>query len=410
MANRVEAIRLAIITTSYPRWPDDDSSIFVSRLVSAFMRHGAGGYVFTPYTDGAAESEAQESFLIERVKYGLFKKGCLAYGAGIVPNIKAKPLLAFQAPLLLLALGYRAFRRHSEYDLQVANWSTSALSAWFNYLISRTPYIVIVRGEDMRLLRNKWLKLLLLHPLRKARAIVSVNDAFLDVLKDDYGLEAEKLACIPNGVTVETKGDAEYETFLKEEGFSADGRYLLFVGTLIPRKRIDILVRLMARPELEGFKLILCGRTTDVQYVSKLKREAEALGCSGRIIFAGAVSPARVPFYYRLARYYVSASAFEGRSNSLLEALAYGKAVIATNIPGHAEVISDGENGRLFPVDDDADSPAALISGLEREPEKRVSLENNARAIAAKFSWERTAEEYFKIFERVKPHRPTSAS
>ena len=385
--------RLCVLATSYPRFSGDDSSVFVKRLVEALARSGAGGVVIVPRDGEEPAVEPQGSFRVERYRYGIFSRGSLAFGAGIAPNIRAHPLRALQAPGLIAGMALRAWRLREQYDVVLANWAPAGLAAWINRRICGRPYVVVLRGEDARLLKSPWLKPLFRRILRGAEQVLAVSRDFVDLARRDYGISGDRSAFIPNGVSLAEVEPAAYREFLARRALQPDIRYLLFIGTVVPRKRIEILLQALALPGLAGFRLIVCGRTDNREYVARLHALADGLGVSRRVTFAGMTDPAEIPCFLKLAHCYVSASEFEGRSNSLLEAAAAGKVILASRIAAHAEIIRDGENGLLF---EDAAELGRRLESVERDADLRRRLSAAAARLAGEHSWERCAEEYLR--------------
>ena len=138
--------RIAVLSTSYPRRSDDDAGVFVARLVSALSKEGATGTVLVPYDQNEPKSEIQGNFKIERYRYGVFSKGRLAFGSGILPNLRKDPTLIFQAPALIIQGARAAAKASKESDVMHCNWIVSALSGFLAKLITKKPYVVTARG------------------------------------------------------------------------------------------------------------------------------------------------------------------------------------------------------------------------------------------------------------------------
>jgi glycosyltransferase involved in cell wall biosynthesis len=108
-----------------------------------------------------------------------------------------------------------------------------------------------------------------------------------------------------------------------------------------------------------------------------------------------------VASYLVHAAAYVTASEFEGRPNAVLEALALGKVVLASDIPAHREIITDGENGLIFEMEHTTDAAYRLIQTL-RNAEITQRLEEAARTSVKEFTWERCAIRYLSLFKTAR--------
>jgi len=107
--------------------------------------------------------------------------------------------------------------------------------------------------------------------------------------------------------------------------------------------------------------------------------------------------PEEIACYLKLARFYISASEFEGRSNSILEAFAAGGAGFASNIEAHREIIEQGKTGFLFAVNA-IDALAQQIKQIDRQQDLYESVAAAAQNFASQFTWERTAQEYMQLY------------
>lgn len=391
--------RVCLLTTSFPRFPDDEASVFLQRLVEGYSGANARGIVIVPRDQNEQEQSTCAAFQVYRFRYGIFRRGALAFGAGIMPNLRQRPTLIFQAPMLLLQLIIQAVRRRNEYDVVHANWALALLAAWISSFLTAKPYIVTLRGEDIPLLQMALMKFFCRAALHKASKIVSVNEQFVSDIKKIASLSAQKCIVIPNGVSVSAPAVSSVESLLASRGLTS-GEYMLFVGTVIPRKRVDVLIRALTLPSLARYQLVICGRLDQAECVENLRKLAGELGVSERVTFEGAVAPSKIPLYLSGSAFYISASAFEGRPNAVLEALASGKVVVASNIAAHAEIIRHAENGFLF----DAEKLASLemvLGDFLQSTQRRASIQAAAVESTKNLSWDTCARHYVSVFEHL---------
>jgi len=340
-------MHLTVLTTSYPRHSADDAGIFVKRMVDAFAERGVSGVVVVPRDRDEPEEEVHGRWSTHRFSYGILGRGQLAFGSGIVPKLRRRPWLMLDAVHLVRRMAQHATTLSDTTDLIHANWIGAGVAAWMAHRRTAIPYVVTLRGEDARLLQHRLLRPFLMPVVRNACAVTVVSEEFLALLRGPCGLPKEKTRCIANGAELTPPTAAQQTAFLARYGWNTARRYLVFVGTITPRKRVDQLLRAMPELARLGFDLILCGRTDDTSYVESLKKMLDA-SLQQHVHFVGAVPPQEIPHFLTLASAYVSASEFEGRPNAVLEALSLGKPAYVSDIPAHREVISPGTNGALF--------------------------------------------------------------
>jgi len=179
--------------------------------------------------------------------------------------------------------------------------------------------------------------------------------------------EPRQSVTVVNGVDLEAQERVVTAAPIPRERFGL-GRDLFVLGTVArfdPVKRLDTLVgalRVLERPRV-SLLLVGGGPETD-----RLQRLVAATHLNGRVIFTGWLDDsARV---YPAIDLYVTASAKEGLPLALLEAMGAGLAVVATDVPGHRDVVRDGETGLLVPAGNEA-ALAAAIATLMDDPERR---------------------------------------
>ncbi|MGH7730627.1 MAG: glycosyltransferase family 4 protein [Candidatus Eiseniibacteriota bacterium] len=211
---------------------------------------------------------------------------------------------------------------------------------------------------------------------------------------------------IPNGVDVDRfRPDvAPFETW-RDEGHVN----LLFVGRLDPRKGLHLL--LAAMPEV-------CARTRGRARLlivgnSVLRPGLEArvpAAVRDRVRFLGHVPSADLPRWYATGDIFVSpASGNESFGIVLLEAMAAGRPVVATDIPGYRSVIQQGENAEAFPPGDVASLARALVRLIE-DPARRAELARRGRARAMEFAWPRVTDRIEAVYRQTLERRTAVTS
>lgn len=167
-----------------------------------------------------------------------------------------------------------------------------------------------------------------------------------------------------------------------------DGRpNILFVGRLEKRKGFRHLIRAfqIIKQTLPDARLIVCGAFSDKDKAPFI-RYARATKLRS-VHFIGYVSPEELPRYYRTATIFCAPSTgFESFGIILLEAMAAGVPIVASDIAGYRQVVSDGSEGLLVPPKDEPALANALIA-LLRDPQRRAAMSDCGKRKAAEYDW-----------------------
>ncbi len=197
-------------------------------------------------------------------------------------------------------------------------------------------------------------------------------------------IDGDKVTAIPNFTDLDIQTHAE------------EGDYFIYTGRLLHEKGIDILIR--AAGSLEGARLLLVG---EGPVECELKREAEKYG-SGRVEFTGFLSGEDFERTVAGARFIVLPSRwYENLPFSIMEAMAAGKPVVATDIGGIPEMVDDGETGLLFPVGDE-EALRGCLARMNSDPELRREMGQKGREKAERlYGRGRHYESVMEVYDAV---------
>jgi glycosyltransferase involved in cell wall biosynthesis len=194
---------------------------------------------------------------------------------------------------------------------------------------------------------------------------------------------------------------ARIEDFRDAVPFSHPRPYILAIGRVVPQKGFDLLLRAFAAagPGVEGHDLIIAG---DGVQLPELKALVAELGLQSRVRFPGKADRATaVGLFCGCSFFALPSRADEGLPVVCAEALAAGKAVVATRSGGAPEAIVHGRTGLIVEREDVAGLAAALTT-LTRDANLRGQFAAAARERSALFGWRAIAAEYLNIYERAR--------
>ncbi len=332
-------MKVVVLTTSYPRSPEDVAGRFVADAVDRVQAAGVEVEVVSP---------------------ARFRHFGIAYGGGIVNNLRSEPWRAALLPVFLAAYGRAARSASRDADLVHAHWLPSGLAA----LAAGKPYVLQLWGTDVELARR--MPTLARPVVERAQLVICASSALAGSARE---LGARDVRVIPSGVDVPAdEGEEE-----------AQPPHVLYVGRLSPEKGIlDLLAA------ADGIPLVVVGD-------GPLRDEVpQALGF---------VPNAELGPYYRRAAVVAVPSRREGYGVVCAEAMAHGKPVVASAVGGLLDLVRHNETGLLVPPGDEAALREAL-RWLLGDADLRRRLGEAARERAREqLSWERATADTLRAYE-----------
>lgn len=264
-------------------------------------------------------------------------------------------------------------------------------------LLAACPTVVTV--HDLAFLRfnlhqsakRRYLSALTRLSVKRAAHVITVSEFTRREVLDLLKIDPARVTAIPNGrderfAPVDL---ATVERFRATKGLPP--RFVLFIGTLEPRKNVTTLIRAYAQADLALPLLIGGGKGWRYDDVFALVRE---LGLEQRIQFTGFIDHEDLPLYYAAATAFVYPSLYEGFGIPPLEAMASGTPVIVSTAGALTEVV--GKAGLAVPPQDVAALAAALVRVTDDEA-LRLTLRARGLERAQQFSWQRAAADTVRV-------------
>ena len=260
------------------------------------------------------------------------------------------------------------------------------------------PVVITGRGTDLNYIPRYALPSRMIRWAAKhADGLVTVSRGLKQCLQD-LGVPGDRVVVLRNGVDLARFSPIEHEVRRAELGLT--DKTLISVGHLIERKGHHLVIDSLRL--LPGFDLLIVGSGPDEE---RLRQQVATLDLNDRVRFLGATRQEELRHFYGAADALVLASSREGWANVLLEAMACGTPVVATNALGNEEVVAAPEAGCLTV----ARTPEAIARGVRQlfanYPDRRAT-----RHYAEKFSWDETTRGQLRLFSTILDARKSAGT
>ena len=279
--------------------------------------------------------------------------------------------------------------------------------AFVSPLLSSCPTVVTVYDlsflrfpESFRPLNRLYLRLFTQRSVERARRVIAISESTRQDVVRLLGKPAERVDVVYCGVDARfhPRDPETVRAFRRKKGLPE--RFILFLGTLEPRKNVVSLLkayaRLVARDSRSWPALVIAGAKG--WFYQEILAKVERLDLADRTILAGYVPEEEKPLWYNAAEIFVYPSLFEGFGLPPLEAMACGTPAIVSDTSSLPEVVGDA--GRQVPPDDVA-ALAEAMATLLGDPVLRAECRQRGLERAARFSWDTAARQTVRAYERA---------
>jgi len=388
------------LSTNYARDEGDYHSPWLRGLARRLQSRGLQVTVLAPAFRGLG-SHHIDGIPVRRFRYAPARWETLTHESGAPTKLRAHPLYWTLLPAYLLAGTVATLReaRRGRYDVLHVHWPVpQALFAQVARWARPARLVLTFYGADVALARRfPPVGRAVQHWVNTADAVTAISAHTARALADVTGVQPQ---VIPFGVELPERGSLSPPL---------QGTHrILTVGRLIERKGYPVLLHAVTRllEQFPDVHLTIVGEGHERPRLERLIRE---LGLEKAVHLAGRVSNEALDALYREADIFVLPSLVdrsgdtEGLGMVLLEALSYGRPVVASAVGGITDIVQDAETGLLVPPGD----PHALAEAIRHlfdDPQSARALANRGWAInRQRFDWERIADAYAALYEESGP-------
>ncbi|MCX6043483.1 MAG: glycosyltransferase [Chloroflexi bacterium] len=385
-------MKVCVVTTVFPRWLGDGEGAFIWQFVRALAQSGIDLRVVAMHSPGTATHEYFENIEIVRPPYWWPQQAEMLRkdGGGLPINWRKYRLARVQTLPFAFIHTLTASHFARGCDLIHAHFTLSAAAACVGRQRHRCPVIATVQGSDIYQVPQypggAWFTRTTLNACNRVTALSrSLQDTTVAL-----GVPRDKIEVIPNSI--------DTSQFTPPTA-KAREKIILFTGWLIKRKGVEYLLRalpavLQACPD---YRLVVIGEGPEE---ANLKALATNVAIHEQVTFAGFLPQEGVRAWLQRAKLFVLPSLEEGLGVVVLEALACGTPVVASNVGGIVDMVTETV-GALVPATDVSALASAMIQILANDQEwARMSMRAREHAVA-NFSGPQIAKQYIDLYDSV---------
>ncbi len=404
-------MKICMVTSSYPRFAGDGTAPFVQSIAEHVARHGHDVHVLAPYDPEVRRGESGPApVTVHRFKYVWADELCLVgHARSLERDIQMKKVVYLLTPLYLIfgLLSLAKLHRQHRFDVLHAHWLLP--NGFLALLFAKAwglPLIVSLHGSDVYVAE----KSPVFAPL--GGLVLRLSD-FATACSEDLKRRAARLGksrsdvrVIPYGANPALFGASREESAALRASLdiAPDDLVVFGLGRLVYKKGFEYLIRAIPAiaSDFEQVKVVIGGSGP---LLSELEQLSQGLGVRDRVRLPGRLDWDEVPAYFDLCDVFVAPSVrdrggnVDGLPNTVLEAMASARPIVASRVAGIPAVIEDGKNGLLVEERNPAQLAQAIKSLLaSRELRDRLG-EASRKKVEQELNWDKVAEQFVALYQ-----------
>ncbi len=389
------------VVTAFPRTPSDPITPWFVELVRRQRESGIDARVLAPAYRGGPAVEPFPGIPVKRFRYAPASLEMLTHDESVPDRIRHRPSAVGLRPLYL-AGGLRAAHDAGRDPPDVVHVHWPMPHALFGAAVrrgsgNRTAVVCSYYSVELNWVTQKLRPLLpfLRWTARTADAVTAISNSTAAAVQR---LTDQPVIIVPYGAALDDDGIPSVRPAL-----SGDGPLkILFVGRLVERKGVEVLVRALAGlGTLPDAELTVIGAG---ERAETIEQTARLHGVADRVHLRGAVTREELVRSYSNHDVFVLPAVLDAKGDTeglgvvLLEALRFERPVIASDVGGIPDIVEHERTGLLVPPGDST-SLASAIESLARDPERARQMAMRGRQVARdRFGWDRVLESTNRVY------------
>ncbi|MCX6784057.1 MAG: glycosyltransferase family 4 protein [candidate division WWE3 bacterium] len=265
----------------------------------------------------------------------------------------------------------------------------AALYAWIISVLTGVKLVVSLHGNDVEKfpIESAWSRFILKLVINRAVKVTVNSNYLLTKVEALVPGVSNKAVVIGNGLNL--------SEFVNVASYIASDPYILGLGRLVAKKGFDVLLKAWAKLPVDfPYKLIIAG---DGEERSNLEKLTNELSLTSKVTFLGAVTHKVALQLFKGAKLYILPSILEPFGIVLLEAMALGCPIIASNTGGVPDLVKNDKTGVLFKTGDVTELSSKLVELIYDELEMNRYIQNGL-TFTQDFAWNKVATKYLEIY------------
>lgn len=413
-------MKILMVTSSYPKYEGDVTAPFIESIAASIAARGNEVHVLAPYHPDLKRAGVEKGVHLHFFKYAPLRHlNIWGYAEALEADVRVKGAIFPLTPVVFASSLWSLLRltRETKFDIMHAHWVIpNGPVATLIAKVRRLPLIVSMHGSDVFVAEQSGLIAGVARWVYRAASAITAPSDDLRLRAIRLGASSNRCHLVPYGVDPSkfTRIEGAGPLLRKELGISQDTPVIFAVGRMVYKKGFEYLIRAVPAilREHPDAKVVLAGGG-DLQ--GKLVSLVNQLGVGDSVIMPGWISRDKLPLYFSGCDLFVLPSVVDqqgnvdGLPNTLLEAMASARPVVATNVAGIPLAVKDGENGLVVPEKQPGELSAA-INLLLRAPDLRQQYgEASRRRVEDDLNWDTTARTFEKLYNaassRKRKHR-----
>lgn len=382
--------KILVTASTFPRSMTDTEPRFIYDLCKEYTKY-YDVTVLVPAAPGALDYEEMEGMHVIRYHYFPIKSmETLCYPGAIVPRIKEKKIRGLLVPFLFISMYHNIKKIIKDFDFVHSNWliPQGIVQGFIN-----KPYVLTGLGGDVTSLNKSFVKKLKNKAIKNASYITVVSEDLKKELEQTYNVENAEV--IPMGCSLSKFTPENRVANLFNQG---DKKTILFVGRLAEKKGAKYLIEAMNKINA---KLIIVGDGPEKENLMKQKENSNA-----DIEFVGPKNKDELAKMYASCDVFCAPSVIakdgdkDGLPVAIVEAMASGAVVVASDVGGISEILIDGQNGYLV-EEKNVDQLIDRINRVITDDNLRQEMSTKARNKAEEYDFVKIGLRYKEIFDSI---------